>query len=384
MRVLTVFMGLILAPPDFILKGDDVAMASLTETAYYTRKSINWAILAVILYLILRLFWSVFVALWLYFFPPKPPPPNHRFGKLSALKFPQPKTPPTGQLTFQLETISGSVPRASESAYVFFMPKAAANLLGLTNTQQFASQLELNPNPIQETKNLYRFEDGTTKLRSLRYDIISNNFILKYNFEQDTGLFNEKDIMNEREAIVRSTEQLTTLRLYKDDFARGRSKVTFLRLVSDTLVPTTSLSQADGVRVDFFRRGVAGMNVYTPYPDEGQVNMIYSGSRNSKKRLLEFVYTYWPVDYQEYATYSLKTSLQAWQELQSGGGYIARYPNTGATTATIRQVSLGYYDSYEPQNYLQPIFVFEGDNGFMAYVPAIASEWVESSTTPTQ
>ena len=46
-------------------------------------------------------------------------------------------------------------------------------------------------------------------------------------------------------------------------------------------------------------------------------------------------------------------------------------------TATVRTVTLAYYDSLDPQNYLQPVFVFEGDDGFLAYVPAVALPWTE-------
>ena len=64
--------------------------------------------------------------------------------------------------------------------------------------------------------------------------------------------------------------------------------------------------------------------------------------------------------------------------MQNGGsGFVARYPTNGSTTAVIRNVRLGYYDSYDPETYLQPIYVFEGDYGFTAYVPAISPEWVE-------
>ena len=92
--------------------------------------------------------------------------------------------------------------------------------------------------------------------------------------------------------------------------------------------------------------------------------------------MIQFAYTYWPIDYQTSATYALKTTQQAWNELQSGGGYIARYP-TNSSVAMVRSVSLAYYDSFDPQTYLQPIFVFEGDNEFLGYVPAVSSEWVE-------
>ncbi|MBI5619928.1 hypothetical protein HY950_03130, partial [Candidatus Gottesmanbacteria bacterium] len=67
---------------------------------------------------------------------------------------------------------------------------------------------------------------------------------------------------------------------------------------------------------------------------------------------------------------------QAWQELQSGMGFIARYPATGASV-TVRNVTIAYYDSFEPQMYLQPVFVFEGDDGFVSYVPAVAPPWTE-------
>lgn len=352
-------------------------MATLTETAYYTRRTINWMILAVILYIILRITWVIFVAIWLYFFPPQPPPPNFRFGRLPAVKFPEPTASPSGQLIFRLETIEGTVPAASDSATVYFMPKPAANLLALTKTQEFAKRLGLNPKPIEETKAIYRFEDDTTQIRRLRYDIVSNNFILRYGFEQDTGLFSEKTLPSVDAAVAEAKSMLQTFTLYGTDLVKGTNKVSFLKLVGDTLISTTSLSQADAVRVDFFRQNVGGIKLFTPNPDEGQVVFIFSGSKSNKKKVLQFAYTLWPIDYETIGTYAIKTSSSAWEELQAGRGFIARYPTNAATSVVVRQVTLGYYDSFDPQMYLQPVFVFEGDNGFLAYVPAVLSEWVE-------
>jgi len=351
-------------------------MATLTETAYYTRRGINWSILAVIAYIILRIFWGMVVAVWLMVFPPKPPPPNHAFNKLPALQFPTPKASPSAGLTFKLETIQGTVPRASSSAYVFFMPKAAANLLAITKTQEFARKLRFNPTPIPETKNIYQFNDADLPLRKLRYDIISNNFMIKYNFEQDTGIFGST-FTSSGDAIQYETRALLqTYNIYPDDLVKGNINTTYLKLVGDQLVPITNVSQANAMKADVFRRPIASMFVYTPDPSEGQISVIYSPSQDQKKRIVKLAYTFWPVDYKTYATYGLKTSQQAWLELQSGAGYIARYPSQG-NTAVIRNVTLGYYDSFEPQTYLQPIFVFEGDHEFLAYVPAVAPPWTE-------
>ena len=351
-------------------------MATLTETAYHTRRAINWAILGIIAYILLRIFWSIFVMVWLTVFPPKAPPPNHAFGKLPAIKFPEPQATPSGQLTFTLETIEGRVPPASPSATVYFMPKSPANLLALTKTQDFARRLSFDPTPIAETKNIYRFEDPELIVRRLRYDIVSNNFILRYAFEQDPGVFSERNVPGTAGALAEAKSMLQVYELFVPELAGGRQTATFLRLSGNRLTPTTSQSQADAVRVDFFRRRVGGGSVFTPYPDEGLVSLVFSGANNTKKRILQFAYTFWPIDYETTATYGLKTSDQAWEELKTGVGYIARYPKTDSTV-TVRNAYLGYYDSFEPQTYLQPIFVFEGDDGFLGFVPAIAPPWTE-------
>lgn len=348
---------------------------SLTDVAYMTRRAINIAILAVIAYIILRIFWTLFVTLFLIIFPPKAPPPNHKFNILPALQFPQVASP-SGQLTFRLETIEGTVPKASASAAVYLMPKQAPNLLALTNTQAFAKRLSLDPNPIQETKNVYRFTDPKYPLRRLRYDIVSNNFILRYAYEQDPSVFVERDLPSDGEAKQETVNMLQQYKLYVDDLQYGTTKISYLKLNGNKLVPASSLSQADAVRVDIFRQPIGGTRVVTPYPEEGEVVAIFSGSKEPQKRMIQFAYTYWPIDQTTAATYGLKPSSQAWEELQSGQGYIARYP-AGGTSVVVRSVSLAYYDSFDPQTYLQPVFVFEGDDGFLAYVPAVAPPWTE-------
>jgi hypothetical protein len=349
-------------------------MATLTETAYYTRRAINWFILVIIGYFVLRIVWSIATFAWIAFFPPKPVPPNHAFGRLPALVFPT-QASPSGELTFRLETIEGSLPAASNSAVVYFMPKSPANLLALSRTQEFAERLGFNPTPIPETKSIYRFND-TEVPRRLRYDIVSNNFIVRYSFEEDSALFTERNLPSADAAKNEVKSILQTYKLAVDDIAQGDMIVSFLRLSGNVLVPTTSLSQSDSVRVDIFRRAITGIPVLTPYANEAPVSFIFSGSRSSKKRMLQFAYTYWPIDYETLATYTLKPSTQAWEELQAGKGYLLMYP-ANSTTITVRSVRLAYYDSFEPQNYLQPVFVFEGDEGFMGYVAAIASEWTE-------
>lgn len=349
-------------------------MATLTEAAYYARRTINWAILALILYGIFRILWGIAVVSWLYFFPPKPQPPNFLFGRLPAIGFPH--ASPSAQLTFTLDTIEGGIPAASESASVFFMPKPQASLLAIPKTQEFAKRLGFETTPIEETKTMYRFLDASTSLRRLRYDIVSNNFILRYEFDKDPQLFLQRNIPTPGAAIAEAKSMLQTLNLFVPDLADSTIKATFLKHADNAFTQTTSMSRADAVRVDFFRRHVAKTPVFTPYPNEGQVTFIFSGSKDADKRILELRYAFWSIDYETNATYALKSGTAAWEELKQGKGYIARLPSNGKTNAVVRNVFLGYYDSFDPQTYLQPIFVFEGDYDFLAYVPAVTQEWI--------
>ena len=350
-------------------------MTTLTETAYYTRRAINWLILGIVAYIVLRIVFGILALVWVAIFPPKPPPPNHAFGKLPALQFPK-QASYSGQLVFQLQTIQGAVPAASPSATVYFMPKAAPSLLGLNQAQNFAKNLQFDPTPIQISKNIYRFNDPTLPFRTLAFDIISSNFVLKYDYTRELSLFAEKNLPTADDAQQQTLNMLQQYSLGHDDISGGTTTVSYFKLTGDGLTPTTSLSQADAERVDLFRKSIGNTPLFTPIPDQGPISIIFSGSSNPNKRIIQFAYTYWPIDYQTTATYPLKTSAEAWNELQQGNGYIARFP-TNTNTVIVRNVYLGYYDSFDAQIYLQPIFVFEGDNGFLGYVPAVLPLWTE-------
>ncbi len=352
-------------------------MSSLTETAYYTRRIINWSILAVIGYVILRMMWGVGVSVYFTFFPPQAPPPNHAFGNLPQLSFPISQASPSGQVIYQLQTIEGSIPSASASANVYFMPKKGSSLLALSTAQAFAKRLGFVTTPIPESsnKNIYRFDDAGNQLRHLWYDIVTTNFVIQYDFQRDTGIFLNSKVPSMQEAKAEARNLLQTYNLYPADIAGGEIRVTYYKVSESALIPVTSQSQADAVRVDFYRPNIASTPVLSGTPS-GPISIVFSGSGNNKKRVLNFTYSYWPIDYQTVATYALKTSAQAWQELQAGGGYVLKYPKT--PLVTIRSVYLAYYDSVTPQTYLQPVFVFSGDDGFMAYVPAVSPEFVEA------
>lgn len=76
------------------------------------------------------------------------------------------------------------------------------------------------------------------------------------------------------------------------------------------------------------------------------------------------------------ATYYIKTSREAFDELKNSKAYIASYAGS-KTNVVINNIYLAYYLDETTQEYLMPIIVFEGDNGFSAYISAIKTESVK-------
>jgi hypothetical protein len=119
--------------------------------------------------------------------------------------------------------------------------------------------------------------------------------------------------------------------------------------------------------------------MFTPEGYKGIAHGIVAGGLGRNESVVHFEFNYQPVDYSQVHTYPLRTTDSAWRILQAGEGFIAKKGTQDA--AIIRQVYLGYFDSYEEQSYLQPIYVFEGDGGFLGYVPALDPKFIQTSTS---
>ncbi|TSC53769.1 MAG: hypothetical protein LiPW16_308 [Microgenomates group bacterium LiPW_16] len=359
-------------------------MATLTETAYYTRRAINWGIVLLLAILIAKVILNIVTTTWRKIHPPPPPPPTVAFGKLPPIKFPPPAggASPSAKLNFTLETIEGKPPVASPTATVFFMPKPAPNLLSLTRARQFANRLGFKGEPQAESQTIYRWQDEQEPLRTVRIDIVDGNFQINYDYVAGLSVFAEKNLPTGEQAIAEAKNFLQNLGLYTPALAKGEVKISYWQLIGNNLIQTTSLANADAVRADLAREEILGLKLFPPNPSQELVHFIFSGSRQPTKRILKASYKFWEIETEQRATYPLKTSAQAWEELKNGGGFIARLQSPGGEATggqakiIIRKIYLAYFYPEEHQNFLQPIFVFEGDPSFMAFIPAVSPAWV--------
>ncbi len=79
----------------------------------------------------------------------------------------------------------------------------------------------------------------------------------------------------------------------------------------------------------------------------------------------------------ENATYPIITSGQAFDALKNGQAHIASYEGEGKDIS-IKEVFIGYYLGDIRQDYLAPVIIFKGTDNFIAYVPAISSQWINN------
>jgi hypothetical protein len=107
------------------------------------------------------------------------------------------------------------------------------------------------------------------------------------------------------------------------------------------------------------------------------VSFLISGASSKERRFVQINFTYNPIDRQRFETYPLKAVSSAWEELKAGGGYVAALGENTDGKIEITKVYLGYFEAETSQNFLQPIFVFEGRDNFWGFVSAVAKEWVK-------
>jgi hypothetical protein len=345
-------------------------MASLTQVSIATRKTIRYGIYTVIALIIARYIFLAGVLVYRYFFPVPPPAPEISFGKLPVLPFPV-KTPTEG-LSFSLETPEGGLPSFSYQAKVFYMPKVFTGLLSLDLAKDRATKLGFSPDGAEVTETVYKFPHPKSP-SELQISIATGVFSISYNLSSDPGPLQEKPTAPEVAASkVRS--YLSTSGLLPKDM-EGASKSEYVKLVNDKIIGAISLSDANFVKVNLFRKEYDSLPSMTPDPTSGNIWFIVSGATEKEKLVIAAEYHYFPVDETKSSTYPIKTSQVAWNEFTAGKAYIASLgTNQAGKNIVIRRMYLGYYDGGTAMDFYQPIVVFEGDNGFVAYLPAVTAD----------
>jgi hypothetical protein len=349
-------------------------MTQLTQIAITARKTIRYTLLGIVFLTVGRILWGVGISVYLQIFPPAPPAPTVKFGKLSQIPFPLQTEVP--KLQYNLETATGGFPtNIAKQGKVFFMPKVNPNLLSLDTAKYKASQMGfIAPNPTAESDTLYKFQTPNNP-STLTVNIVTNAFSISYDLVADRSPLNNRPPAPEIAAsdfkgILSAADNLP------EDLS-GPMIPEYFKLDSGNLVKVLALAEADVTKVNLFRKEYDKLPSLTAKPTESNVWGIVSGAQQKDMKIVAAEYHYFPVDESQASTYPLITPEQAFAELQSGKGYIASMGQyKDGDSLKIRKIYLAYFDPGVPSDFYQPIYVFDSGetdpvNSFIGYIPAV-------------
>lgn len=345
-------------------------MATLTQVSITARKTIRYGIFIIIALIVGRIILGLGISIYNKIFPPPPPAPTVAFGKLPKIPFPdQTKT----NLNYVLETAEGGLPTLTYESKVYFMPKLSSTLLSLDVTKQKASSLGFATDEEVINSTTYKFQSSVSP-SSLTINTVTGSFSISYDLKVDPSPIMVKPTSPEVAAAnIRS--YLSSADLMPTDLT-GPTTYEFLKISGDQFISALSLSDANLIKIHFFRKSYDDLPTLTPDPTKANVWFMVGGLADRDKGIVAAEYHYFPIDESKSATYPIKTAQDAWNEFISGNAYIASLgQNKEGDTVKIRRMYLANYDAGVSVQFFQPIIVFEGDKNFMAYLPAVTSDY---------
>lgn len=352
-------------------------MATLTETAYLTRKLINIGAILIVVGLTIRLIAGGLFGIWQMIFPPPPPPANMAFGRLPYPAAQNNVATPSAYITYTLETPDGSLPTMPTTFRVYFMPPPNSSFASFDRMKATAGQMGFKDTPMRVQATTWRFTDKDVPLRTLDIDELSQNFRLLYSYISDQAVFSDKNFST-IEDITNSTRYFfDSLGILPPEFKAGTPIMTYYKFDSGALVSTTALANADAVGVTLSRVNIDSGSTFDKIPvvspdyRQGLVSVLYSGSTNEKKKILEARFLVAPLSLENFGTYTPIKASEAFDRLKAGRAIFASLPAGKIDSVTIRKVYPAYLDPYPSQSYLQPVLVFSDEKGFVAYVPLV-------------
>lgn len=345
-------------------------MPTLHKVTEATKTWAKWGAILITLLLVLTIVLRVGTLLKEQFFPTPVAPPTVAFGKLPAITFVKNAT--EKKLTYSINTLSGILPVLPDRVNVYAIQKGQPNFLNLKRAQERVTKVGFSPSGVALSDTLYQWSEKEQPFRKIILDIISSNFTISSNFFADPDIVKANNLPDEESAKTSVRNFLSTMSILPNDIDAAKTKTTFLTIKNQKLVPATSYSSASLIRVDLFQKDVDTLPLYYPHPPNSTMYFVLTGN-GFEGKIVEAKFHH-VESRNTSSTYPIKSANEALSELRTGQGYIASYG--GSDTVSIKSVSLGYYREDSNQEYLMPIVVFEGNNGFFGYISAVTDEWV--------
>lgn len=340
-------------------------MSSLTYTADISRKIIKYGGFGLITFVLL---WSIAsISIKAYQLAhPKYIPPTVRYGALPKIVFPEKQFE---KKNFTFEFTNDKTPTFSDQSRVYILYRSTTKILALEEGKKIAKQFGFESEPVEVSEGIYEFKNEKTN-KTLNINVLEGDFKLKYPYLQDQSILETKNVPNKTKATEIASSFLQSGNKYTDDLKEGEKKISYWKITDGTLTSVLAQSEANVVKVDFYRKNLEDKwQITSPQAGEASVSVLISGSQ-----IVEANFKYADIDRESFSTYPIKTIEQAMNNLTAGNYWPSSDVNS--KNVIIREVNLAYYEPITMTQYVQPIYVFKGDNNFIAFVSAVTDKYI--------
>lgn len=334
-------------------------------------KFIKWGGILIGSIIILFIVFKVLLFFKELILPSSPPPPTVTFGKLPKPYFPDGVKK---DFSYEIDTISGKLPAFNLSEKVYKMEQRGPDILAVERASEKVSSLGFGRRPQQISDFVYKWSNPSPPQQNIILNIKLSEFNLSssyLNFEDD---IKNNRFSSETQPIQIAQSFLERLGLYPEDIDEEKTKVELATLDNGVINPTTRVTNATVATVYFFQKNRDELPIVYPQGPNSSMRILVSAGRRGN--VLDGKFSHQKI-LEESATYPIKTSQEAWEDLKNGNAYVASYSGENANVL-IKDVYPALYSEGKLQDYLTPVIVFEGTDNFVAYVSAVKDEWISN------
>lgn len=361
-------------------------MTSLTDAAAFAKKASIWVLIGVATIGALFIIFTIGKAVKNALIPQKPLPATVAFGKLPKLELDS-GIKAGRQINFKVETISAELPTLTSHAKVFRITSVESTFGAIERVKIAVSKVGFTKDPAKIEGNILQFIDPRDTRRIITVDALSNNFDLTSDFLNNQKIISSKP-RSVDEAINESREFIKDLGIESGDFQKENAQTKLIRISDGRLVEATSLSSANLVLVNFYREEIDKLPILSLLEEEAPLQVLVASTGIVAAQSSRV-----PISFHIFSTYPLKGTLRAFEDLKMGKGVFNKagdsrvpFEKTVATGEArlllksdfqIRDVSLGYVETQNLQEYLQPVYIFKSDDNLFGYVAAVDDAWTK-------
>ena len=337
---------------------------TLTQTALLTKKIMLFSAIALVISISGWLGYRYYYYnIYLPNLPKVEVKPEVKFGTLAKPLLPQNSFSPTN-FSYVLDTPTGDLPNdLPKLMKVYFVPERSIGLMDSNRATDLALKLgfSLGPEIISPTKFRYSDSSGGQMI----IDLNTGNFKFQKNVASDSASLQVGKLSSTTQIEQNFKQFLSNKGLIRKQLEGGVVKAFYNQ---------GSQITSSNATVSIWQTDIDGFPIVSPTFNAGIIKSIVTSGQTDADRYLSLDYFYWQVEQTVLSTYPIRSVSQAFSDLKSGQGVVIMAPDN--PKVSIRSVYLAYFLPDLYAQYLQPVYVFNGEN-FVAFVPAISPNLLE-------